>query len=264
MSRITRVQTFARAGFLARGVVYVLLGYFALTTAAGSGTDPAEIFQRVRQVPLGIPLLVAIGIGLACYGLWRLYGAAIDIENSQSGLTAKGRRIGHIASGLGHLLLAFSAVQLALSIGGAGSGDTKQAAAGTLLALPLGGTVLLIVGLGFIAAAFEQGVRAFTAKFMAKMDPDAPSFTEYLGRAGYAARAAVFAAIAWSVIGAALAKESEQVQGIGGALGTLSQIGPLYTLVAIGLLIFGLFSLVMARYRTIRDEDVVARLKSAG
>lgn len=45
------------------------------------------------------------------------------------------------------------------------------------------------------------------------------------------------------------------------ALGALS--GPLLAAVALGLLLFGLFSFVEARYWRINDPDVAARLKGA-
>jgi len=207
-----------------------------------------------------VVLLVLLGIGLAGYGLFRLYGAALDVENSRSGIAAKGRRVGHVASGLAHLALAVTAVQLALLNGG-GSDGAQQEAAGTLLALPLGAVLLTVIGIGFLCAAVEQAAKAITARFMAKLAANTPTPAKWLGRAGYAARAVVFAVIGWSVIDAGLDSDSGDVQGLGGALEALAQAGFVYTLVAIGLILFGLFSLIMARYRQIRDEDVIARLK---
>ena len=107
----------------------------------------------------------------------------------------------------------------------------------------------------------EQAIKAWTAKFMAQLDVDAPPLAEWVGRVGYAARAVVFAVIGWSVLQAGLGGGAGQVKELGGALTELSDTGFLYTLVAIGLLMFGVFSLVMARYRRIRDEDVIARLR---
>lgn len=258
MNAIRRLETFARAGYLARGVVYCLLGLFALTTAGAGSEGTDGVFAAVRDAPLGVPLLLLLAIGLAGYGVFRLYGAAVDLEPGD-GAAHTARRIGHAASGLGHLFLAFTAAQLALGEPGGGEGATG--AAGTVLDLPLGDWLLVLIGLGFLAAAVEQAAKAWTAKFMRQLAADAPDFAEWVGRAGFAARSVVFAIIGWSVLQAGLGGGADEVKKLGGALTELSDTGVLYTLVAVGLLLFGVFSLVMARYRTIRDEDVVARLK---
>lgn len=257
MNAIRRLETFARAGYLARGVVYCLLGLFALTTAGAGSEGTDGVFAAVRDAPLGVPLLLLLAIGLAGYGVFRLYGAAVDLEPGD-GAAHTARRIGHAASGLGHLFLAFTAAQLALGEPAGGGGSD---AAGTVLDWPLGDWLLMLIGLGFLAAAVEQAAKAWTAKFMGQLAADAPDFAEWVGRAGFAARSVVFAIIDWSVLQAGLGGGADEVKKLGGALTELSDTGLLYTLVAVGLLLFGVFSLVMARYRTIRDEDVVARLK---
>jgi hypothetical protein len=49
--------------------------------------------------------------------------------------------------------------------------------------------------------------------------------------------------------------QSNKTKGLGEAIVALRDDGAIYTLVAIGLLLFGVFSLVMARYRVIPDFD---------
>ena len=256
MDAIRRLQTFARLGFLARGVMYTLLGVFALGSAGGDAEGTSDVFTYVRDLPAGMLLLLLLALGLAGYGVFRIYGAIVDLETG-SGAKHEAKRVGHAASGLAHLFLAFTAAQLAFgerSDGGSG-------AAGTVLDLPLGDWLLVLVGLGFLAAAVEQAVKAWTAEFMAKLAADTPDFAEWIGRAGYAARAVVFAVIGWSLLQAAFGGGAGEVKKLGGALNALSGTGLLYTAVAVGLLLFGVFSFVLARYRTIRDEDVLARLR---
>ena len=65
----------------------------------------------------------------------------------------------------------------------------------------------------------------------------------------------VFAIIGWSLVQSAWFSSQSQVKGLGEAVLSLRDMGTLYTLVAIGLLLFGLFSLVVARYRVIPDLD---------
>lgn len=262
MSRITQVQNFARAGYLARAVVYFLIGYIALTTGKGSGAS--DILDHIESLPGGLFLLALTGIGLLGYGIFRLYGAAIDIEGAGDGAKGVIKRLGHVASGLGHLFLAYQALKAVLEGGdGGSSGGGSDAAASMILGFPGGGIVLAFVGLCFLGAGVEQGIKAYTGKFMKLLEADTPTFVAYLGRAGYAARAVVFLVIGWFTFTAALAEEGSGVRGVGGAIASMQDDGWLFTLVAFGFLLFGVFSLCMARYRTIRNEDVLERLKRA-
>lgn len=264
VDRVARVENFARAGYAARGVVYILLGYFALTTAGGGNGGTTGVLRQIQEMPLGTILLVLVGLGLAGWGLYRLYGAAVDIQGKGSDAKGLGTRGGHALSGIAHLVLCFVALRLAFGDGGGGGtggGAQKAQAAATAEQLPMGDTLIVLIGIGFGLAALQQLVKAATASFMELLDPRAPDLTEWIGRAGYAARAVVFAALAWQILQVALGGGSAREAGIGGALNALRETGWLYMLVAIGLILFGIFSLVMARYRRIRDENVIRRLK---
>ncbi len=262
MNRLRRLETFARAGYLARGLVYVLLGYFAFTTARSK--SPGDILAMIHDAPFGAALLVLVGIGLAFYGLFRLYGAALDLDGDGDDAKGAGKRVGHGLSGLAHLFLSYVAFK-----GAAGApppqADGKEAQAGeaasVLLSLPGGEIVLGLIGLGFLAAAADQALHAWRATFMRTVDADAPAWVEPVGRVGHAARAVVFAIIGWNIAAGALRGSAEQVGGIGVALEKLRGQETVFTLVAIGLFAFGVFGLVMAFYARIRDEDVVARLR---
>lgn len=262
MERLRRIETFARIGYLARAVVYVLLGYFALTTAGGQGTS--DVLQQIKDAPAGTVLLYLVGIGLAGYGVFRLYGAYMDLQGHGSDSKGLAVRIGHAGSGLAHLVLAYVAFRAAGgSAAGGGGGQQTGEAASTVAQIPGGEALILIIGVGFFFAAINQGVKAYTGRFMGLLDAAAPSFAEIAGRLGYAARAVVFAVLGWQVTSAVLSSTESQIGGIGRVLNSLRDTGWLYTVVAIGLILFGIFSLVMARYRRIRNDDVVARLKAA-
>lgn len=259
MSRITNIQTFARAGYLGRAVVYGLTGYLTLSTASSKGAT--GVLEEVEKMSGGQVLLALLGIGLLGYGIFRLFGAWVDLQGHGSDAKGIAVRIGHVASGLGHVFLCYFALKTAFGASGGGA-DSAGEAAGTLASFPLGTALLVIIGIGFLAAAINQAVKAYTSKFMGLLDADAPAFAKHLGRAGYTARAVVFAVLGYQIVSAALSGNAESVGGIGAVLDSLRETNWLYIAVAIGLLLFGLFSLVMARYRTISDEDVIERLKA--
>ena len=86
----------ARAGFVARGLVYGIIGLLALKLAIGSGgkaTDQEGAMRTLAQQPLGRTMLVALAVGLAGYAMWRFTRAALGRgpEGSDRGLRPRRR-----------------------------------------------------------------------------------------------------------------------------------------------------------------------------
>lgn len=244
-----------RVGYFSRAVLYSVLGLVALTSASqiGEGTD--GVFRAIEGYPGGIALLWIMAVGLTAYALFRFCSPLFDIENH--GTDAKGwaTRIGHAGSGIGHLVLAFSAYQFANSVGGEGGNGTQDAAAG-VLSYDFGGTVLGLLGLVFFVVAVFQAKKGISGEFMQRISGQAPDATRWVGGAGYLARGVVYAVIGWSLVSAGfLSGSAEEVVSLGDAVASLAGEGFLFTLTAIGLLMFGLFSLVLARYRIIPELD---------
>lgn len=260
MNRLRQLETFARVGWCARGVVYCLLAVFALTGAGASDASPQGVFRSVRDMPAGSILLLLLGAGLALYGAYRLYGAALDSEGKGSEPKGLAIRTGYAASGIAHFLLAWAAVRLASGETDGGNGEREKEAAGMLLDLPLGATLLGVIGVAFIAAAAHQAMKAWTTEFVRDLEPGAPAWVVPVGRAGLAARAVVFAVIGFSLVKAGWFGSAGEVKGLGDALSALTENKGLYILVAAGLFMFGVHSFVEARWRRIRNEDVVRGL----
>jgi hypothetical protein len=263
MNRFRRLETFARTGWFARGVVYCLLAFIALSGSGASDPSPQGVFRSLSEMPAGPILLFLLALGLALYGAYRIYGAVLDSENK--GKDAKGllTRTGHAASGIAHFLLAWAALRLAFGNANAGKGGREKEAAGMLLDVPLGDVLLGLIGAGFLAAAAQQAIKAWTSEFAKDLAPEAPAWAVPVGRAGLAARSVVFAVIGFSLVRGGWFGAAGEVKGLGDALSSLTDNPALYLLVAAGLFLFGVHSFVEARWRRIRDEDMIARLASA-
>ena len=249
-----KFRTLVRVGYFSRAILYSVLGLIALTSAGqiGKGTD--GIFRAIENFPLGALILWLMVVGLFAYALFRFASFFFDIENQGSDKVGWGKRIGHAGSAIGHLALAYSAYKFATSPATAASGDSAEKAAAGVLSMGLGGIVLGVLGIAFFLAAFNQAKKSFTGDFMNRIGAGAPSQTRLLGGIGYAARAVVFGIIGWSLFKAGfLAGGSEQVKTLGDAVASLAGSGTIFTFVAAGLLVFGLFSLILARYRIIPD-----------
>jgi hypothetical protein len=80
------------------------------------------------------------------------------------------------------------------------------------------------------------------------------------GQIGYAARAIIVAMVGYFAMKAGL--DGERVRNFGDALAVVrDDQETLFKLIAAGLILFGFVSFMMARYRRIADDDVVARLQ---
>lgn len=241
-----------RLGFAARGIVYVLIGYLALT-AKRTDASMEHAFDWLQDAPLGVPILYLSALGLLAYGLFRLASLFFDVENAGTSQKGIAKRIGNGASGLVHLVLAWTALKFAQGDKQTATDSGSQEAAGTLLSFAFGSFALGVIGLGLLAAAVFQAKAAISASFTRKISPDAPAIITTLGRIGSGARAVVFLIVGWSLVQSAWLGSTAEVKSLGDALRSLTDNGLLYTVVAAGLLAFGLFSLLLARYRIVPD-----------
>ena len=243
-----------RTGFAARGITYILLGYIALSTRGDAKGGGSAVYDYIQEVPFGTPILWVMTFGLLAYVVFRLMCAISDLQHRGTDTTGIFKRIGDAASAVAHLFLAYACYQFATGEKRSSEGESGgQEMTGSILQLDIGWIVIIVIGFGFLVGAFMQAKTAWTAHFMHRISAHAPSITEPMGRAGHAARAVVFLLIGWSMVRGAWAEQEERVVGLGEAILSLRDMDLVYTLVAIGLIMFGIFSLFTARYRIIPD-----------
>lgn len=260
---IRRLEVWARAGYAARGFVYLLLGWIALSTGRALSTDDAV--AEVEKLPGSSLILPLLAVGLFGYALFKLYAAAIDLDHKGDDSKGRAARIGSAIGGLAYLGLAWFALKVLLGDAqgdasrAAGSIGAGQDAATDMAQMPGGDWLLILAALVVIGIAIGQFVIAWKASFMTEM-PRCPGFARPVGRLGHAARALVIGIVGWFLLKAGL--DGERVRNFGDALALLrNQHDWLFQVVAVGLMAFGLTSLMMARYRRIEDRDVVDDLE---
>lgn len=248
----------ARAGLVARGVVYLIIGVLALKLALGDGgraTNQQGALKTIADGSLGKFLLILMAIGLAGYALWRLLRAAVGhgAEQRDSGSD----RVAALASGIAYAILCVTAVKI-LADARTGSGTPKEATGGVLAWS--GGTVIVaIAGIILIGVALYQAYKGLAKKFLddaktGEMSEGVRKGYTALGVFGHVARAVVFALIGYGMIKAAIDYDPNKAVGLDGALRELANAsyGPaLLGVVAAGLIGFAAYSIADARYRKV-------------
>jgi hypothetical protein len=246
----------SRAGFVARGVVYVVIGILAVKLASGSGDANASQQGALRSIaaqPLGEMLLILVAAGLAGYASWRLVRAILGHgpEGSDEGVD----RLAALASGIAYAVLCAIAVEILLGSGG-NAGNTKTTTSG-VFGWPAGTWLVGCIGFVLIGVGLYQGYRGVSKDFLEdskteQMSSRARAVFKRVAMFGYLARMVVFVLVGIFLVHAAIDFNPSQAVGLDGALAKVdhASYGPaLVGIVAAGLIAFGVYSLADARYR---------------
>lgn len=252
---------FTRIGFAARGLLYLLVGYLALSVGR---IEEAGGAMRWLRGQAGGMVLGALAFGFAAYGAWRLFDAVLDTQHKGRDLKGAVKRLAGGGSGLIHLGLAYSAAKLAL--GGSASGnasDRAEGGAAVAMSVP-GGEALLFAAAAILAiAAVAQFGIAVRRSYCKHLAAEARNrwWAVAAGSGGHAARGAIFLFAAWLAFRAGLHHRPGEAGALGDALKTMP--AALRAAVAAGLCLFGAYSLIEARYRVLPDPGVRRRLAGA-
>ena len=256
--RTRAFEVLSRAGFVARGIVYAIIGLLALDLALGQGgkiTNQQGAFHTIEHQPLGHLLLALVAIGLGGYSLWRLFRAALG--HGPEGRDSSLDRLGALGSGIVYAVFCAIAVEILTSSGGS-SGNAKQTTR-DVFAWPGGHWLVGIAGVVMIGVGIYQLARGLRRKFLDDSKTEQMSRTfkrwfTWFGTVGHVSRAIVFGLVGIFLVKAAIDYKADEAIGLGGALAKLhgQAFGPwLLGAVAAGLIAFGLFSISEARYRRI-------------
>ena len=258
--QVSKFEALTRAGFAARGILYILIGFLAswIGPAEGAGGTLEYLNSGTGKLVLGL-----MAIGFVGYGTWRLSEALLDTEGNGNETRGIAIRAAGFVAGLIYLGLAIYAVLLASgSAVGGGSTNEAEYGAATALALPGGRTVLAVAAGLLVVTGLYQLAKVRRLSFLRHLERRAAQqdWIRWAGALGYAARGVTFLIVAWLIWKAARAGSSKQAGETGEALHWLPE--SLQIVVGAGLLLFGVFSLVEARYRRINDPHVIERLAS--
>ncbi|MGQ3016264.1 DUF1206 domain-containing protein [Phenylobacterium sp.] len=261
-------QLACRFGYAARGFVYVSIGVIAVLAAVERVPQAEGSLGAVEawaDWPLGLVLLGAAGFGLYGFAGWRLLQSVFDAERQGTSPKALATRAGQAVSGVVYGTLGFSvfsAMDLLDDLADPEEGASEQEAAAQALAIPGGEWLIIGVGVFILAAGLANLVKAIRGGLADRLVCDAAvrRVAEPVGRLGYGARGAAFAVMGVMLVQAGLHANAAEAAGLAEALQALERApwgNGLLIGVALGLLAFGAFALMEARYREIPAGEVI-------
>ncbi|HEY5230600.1 MAG TPA: DUF1206 domain-containing protein [Galbitalea sp.] len=244
----------ARLGFAASGLIHILIGLIAIQVAIGAGGNEADqsgALAQVASTPGGVFVLWVAVVGLTALGLWLIIGAFV-VPGSGGRKRAAHFLVG-FAKGIVYLVLAFTAYSFARG-GSTSSASSTSGASGGLLAHPGGAVVIGLIGVGVFAVGIGLLVKGLRRSF--KKDILVPAgaagrATVALGIAGYVAKAVALGAVGVMFVIAALTGDAADANGLDQGLKSLASLPygvVILVAVGVGLIAYGVYSFVRARY----------------
>ena len=259
------IEILARAGYAAKGVVYLGIGLLTATAALAGGSGNAQgsrdALSRIGRGDWGTILLIVVAFGIAGYVVWKLVQAVGDPEKHGGDLKGLATRGVFLVSALTYASLG---VWIVRSLAGRGSASSTSSGGGadswsaTLLSQPFGAWLLGLAGLAIVVYGLVEWRNAAVATFEDRLGPDldgsARRWVRRIARVGLVSRGLVFVIVGGFVIHAARTANPSEARGLEGALEALGSttFGPwLMGVVALGLAGYGILQLVKSRYRRV-------------
>ena len=256
VSRATReanespvVEWGARVGFAVLGLLHLVIGYIALKVAwgFGGGTKEADQTGALESLSGNTTGQVLLWVGVAGFAL-------LAIWNVTEGVVSHGEttdRLKLVAKGVMYAFFSYSVFKI-VALGSGGDGEQKtDDVTQTLMSSPAGQVVVGVLGLVVLGVAGYHVYKGWKKTFLEDLTEHPGTWAVRAGRAGYVAKGIALAVVGFFFLVAAYRADPEDAKGLDGALKTVKDMafGPyLLTLVALGIVAYGVYSFARARY----------------
>lgn len=249
-----------RAGYAARGVVYVLVGFLALRAAWGGGqAEGAQgALASIHDAGWGTLVLWAVAAGLFCYAAWRLIDAWLDLDRhgtDAKGLVARG---GLVVTGLLHAALGVYVIHLVM-VGGTGAsggeGEGQERWTAWLLAQPFGRWIVMAIGVAVIGAGAYYAYKGIAGKYKERLRyTRTVERLEVACKAGLIAQGVVVGLVGIFLLWAGWTADPSEAGGLDQAFETVRQAAfgrVLLALLALGMIGFAIENFIEAAFRVV-------------
>lgn len=246
-----------RAGFVAYGVVHLVVAFLAIKLALGDKQGSASstgALQEVAQQPFGEVLLWLIAVGLVLLVLWRVMEAVIG-SSDEEGDADVGHRASSAFKAVIYAALAWSSIKVATGSGG-GGGSSEKTMTATVMNWPAGQWLVALIGLSVIAYGGFQVYQGWSDKHAEHLEAEGKSGQAgraylLLGKIGYTAKGVALFGVGALFVWAGATHKAGKSGGLDQALSTVlgQPFGAvLVGLIGLGLGCYGLFCFARARH----------------
>ena len=252
------VERVARFGWIAKGVVYALMGLTAFTIGRHRPTNddasPEGAVAQLRSTSFGTALIWALVVGLVCYVAWRILSAGMV---TGSKLKDWLNRVGYLFSAMFYAVLAYTAISAVMQAKDSGDKNTVERLSAWMLGNTVGRWVLLVAGVVVVGVGVffivDKGIKK---SFLKELDlagaPEAErKAITTAGTVGWISRGFATAAVGFFVAQAAWRYDAQTARGFDNAFRELSthQAGSIAVLVTgLALVVYGVFCALIVRH----------------
>jgi hypothetical protein len=250
------VDAFIRLGYVAKALVYVLIGVLALKVAAGVRggriTDQGGALYVVLGQPFGSTILIVLAAGLLTYAAWQIARAIFGWDHHAT--KGWGDRALSVVRALVYAAIGWKGMKLGFGLRAGDSGPEPLVR--EALQWPLGEWLIVIIGIG----VGWYGLVEIKDAIQGHLEPDldAPTLRARAGdwaltvaRGGIGARGVLLVILGIGLIRAGLADRASAAGGMDSSLlvlNSLPQGALLLGAAAAGVLAYGVYQFLHARY----------------
>jgi hypothetical protein len=264
------IVKFGRAGWFAKGVVYLVAGVLALVmagkaagwssaaTAPNKEASPTGALKAIAQMSGGALLMWLLAAGMLLYAMWRVASALLPGGSDAMGWIT---RVGYLVSAVIYTTLAVTAISLARS-GRAGSNDNSKVTSisGRLMTHSGGRIVVGAAGVICIAAGVYHLLKGARNDVTEELDLSSLStqrrrWTERLGAIGEIGRGLGIGLIGFFLVRSAFTYNAAEATGLDGALRRLATDTwglVVVIVIGIGFAAYGFFCLATFSHRELQ------------
>jgi hypothetical protein len=251
------IEGAARAGYVARGAVYLIIGYFAFKAAYSTGRamGSKEAITTIFGSFGGVMLLAVLVLALLAFSLWRFLQAGLDADRHGTGPKGLLVRAGLVVSGVSYGALAVFASTLAVGAGSSGGDGMMHDGISMAFNAGFGRALTLVAAVVMAGAGIALVIKGATAGFEKYMRfPAGRTWLKPVCQFGLIARGATFLLLGFLIFTGAVSYAEGETPGLGTALDAMAdwRFGWVYlAATGLGLIAFGIYAFAQARYRRI-------------
>lgn len=244
-----------RLGYLAKGLIYSLIGVLAIRVALGLRgarlTDPSGVMRTVLSQPFGRVWLAIIGVGIVAYAAYYIFEAAADLRRHGGGWRGWFKRGLTMIKAAVYGVVGIQALSVVLFDRRPRDGTEQGASA--VMQFPMGQWLLMAIGVGVAIYGITQLMMVWRGGVEDDIDASRvrreARWILPLGRFGIAARSVIIILIGATFARSGWRGRASDADGYREALASIASINSwLLAAMGAGLLCFGIYQLMHARY----------------